>query len=72
MKIKDSVIEAFKEDSLNLQIKFENLKHQIVENNHRETDQINIIKETILKFKAYRRQYQLMIQKTKLLEFLNV
>ena len=38
MKIKDSVIEAFKEDSLNLQIKFENLKHQIVENNHRETD----------------------------------
>ena len=72
MKIKDSVIEAFKEDSLNLQIKFENLKHQIVENNHRETDQINIIKETILKFKAYRRQYQLMIQKTKLVEFLNV
>lgn len=72
MKIKDSVIEAFKEDSLNLQIKFENLEHQIVENNHRETDQINIIKETILKFKAYRRQYQLMIQKTKLLEFLNV
>ena len=38
MKIKDSVIEAFKEDSLNLQIKFENLEHQIVENNHRETD----------------------------------
>lgn len=72
MKIKDSVIEAFKEDSLNLQINFENLEHQIVENNHRETDQINIIKETILKFKAYRRQYQLMIQKTKLLEFLNV
>lgn len=72
MKIKDSVIEAFKEDSLNLQIKFENLEHQIVENNHRETDQINIIKEAILKFKAYRRQYQLMIQKTKLLEFLNV
>lgn len=72
MKIKDSVIEAFKEDSLNLQKKFENLEHQIVESNHRETDQINIIKETILKFKAYRRQYQLMIQKTKLLEFLNV
>lgn len=72
MKIKDSVIEAFKEDSLNLQIKFENLEHQIVENNHRETDQINITKETILKFKAHRRQYQLMIQKTKLLEFLNV
>ena len=68
MKIKDSVIE----DSLNLQIKFENLEHQIVENNHREIDQINMIKETILKFKAYRRQYQLMIQKTKLLEFLNV
>ena len=38
MKMKDSVIEAFKEDSLNLQINFENLEHQIVENNHRETD----------------------------------